>query len=111
MAEEEGYPDTDFEQYNPLAIRNNLSVVDYCRAFLALISGSAAGILGLTGLQGFIFYFGLSFILSVLLVYKTGKNWDRYYLSRWSMWGSGMLGELFTYLLVWTFMYGMIHVF
>lgn len=111
MAEEEAFQDTEFEKYNQLAIRNNINVIDYSRAFLAVISGSSAGVLGLTGLQGFIFYFILSFIMSLLLVYKTGKHWDRYFLSRWNIWTSGILGELFTYLLVWTFMYGMIHVF
>ena len=111
MADEEGFQDTEFEKYNPGAIRNNINIVDYSRAFLAVISGSAAGILGFTGLRGFIFYFVLSFVMSLLLVYKTGKNWDRYFLSRWNLWTSGILGELFTYLLVWTFMYGMIHVF
>eukprot|EP00794_Sanderia_malayensis_P010850 gene10850-12003_t len=111
MADEEGFQDTEFEKYNPLAIRSNINVVDYSRAFLAVISGSSAGILGLTGLQGFVFYLALSLLMSVLLVFKTGKHWDRFFLSRWSMWGAGIFGELFTYLLVWTFMYGMIHVF
>ena len=111
MADEEAFQDTEFEKYNPAAIRNNINVVDYSRAFLAVISGSSAGILGLTGLQGFIFYFALSILMSILLVYKTGQNWDRYFLSRWTIWSSGILGELFTYVLVWTFMYGMIHVF
>ena len=101
----------EFEAYNPFAIRNNASLVEYCRAFLAFVSGSAAGILGLTGLNGFVFYLIASAFMSILLGLKTQSKWDRYFLSKWHVWTSGVFGELFTYLLVWTFMYGMIHVF
>lgn len=111
MAESEEFAGLEFEAYNPFAIRNNAALVEYCRAFLAFVSGSAAGILGLTGLNGFAFYLIASIFMSVLLALKTQSKVDRYFLSKWHVWTSGVFGELFTYLLVWTFMYGMIHVF
>ena len=111
MAESEELAGLDVEAYSPFAMRNNLALVEYCRASLAFISGSAAGILGLTGLNGFIFYLVASLVMSILLGLKTQSKCDRYFLSRWHVWTNGVFGELFTYLLVWTFMYGMIHVF
>ena len=111
MAEAEDFADKDLEAYSPFAIRNNLALVDYCRTFLALVTGSAAGILGFTGLNGFIFYLVNSVAMSVLLGLKTRSKWDRYFLTQSHVWTNGVFGELFTYLLVWTFMYGMIHVF
>eukprot|EP00111_Clytia_hemisphaerica_P021168 TCONS_00062359-protein len=110
-AESEEIPGFEFEAYNPFAIRSNSALVEYCRAFLAFVSGSAAGILGLTGLNGFFFYMIASIFMSVLLGLKTQSQWDRYFLSKWHVWTNGIFGELFTYLLVWTFMYGIIHVF
>lgn len=47
--------------YNEAAVRNNFSVLEYSRTCQAAASGMAAGILGLTGLYGFVFYF--AFIL------------------------------------------------
>merc|ERR1712150_59751 len=111
MAEAEDFSGLDVEAYSPFAIRNNSGIVDYCRAFLAVISGSAAGILGLTGIYGFTFYFLLSLVMSILLALKTQSKGDRYFLSKWHVWTNGIFAELFTYTLVWTFMYGMVHVF
>lgn len=42
--------------YSELAIRNNASVVEYCRTSMAALSGGTAGLLGLTGFYGFGFY-------------------------------------------------------
>ena len=77
-AESEDLSGFEFEAYNPFAIRNNAGLVEYCRAFLAFVSGSAAGILGLTGLNGFIFYVLASLFMSLLLGLKTQSQWDRY---------------------------------
>ncbi|XP_057302595.1 ER membrane protein complex subunit 6-like [Hydractinia symbiolongicarpus] len=111
MGDAEEFAGLDIEAYSPYAIRNNLALVEYCRAFLALMSGSAAGILGLTGLYGFAFYGIVSLAMSILLALKTQSKYDRYFLTKMHVWTNGVFGELFTYLLVWTFMYGMIHVF
>jgi len=111
MSDAEDFAGKDLEAYSPFAIRNNMALVEYCRAFLALISGAAAGILGLTGLYGFAFYALNSLVMSILLGVKTQSKWDRYFLTKSHVWTNGVFGELFTYLLVWTFMYGMIHVF
>ena len=69
------------------AVRGNAAILDYCRTSVSALSGATAGILGLTGLHGFIFYFLASVLLSVLI------------------------GGLFTYVLFWTFLYGMVHVY
>jgi hypothetical protein len=42
--------------YSELAVRNNASVVEYCRTSMAALSGGTAGLLGLTGFYGFGFY-------------------------------------------------------
>jgi len=51
--------------YSEASIRNNAAILDYCRTSMSALSGSTAGILGLTGLYGFAFYFITAFILSV----------------------------------------------
>ena len=48
------------------AVRGNAAVLDYCRTSVSALSGATAGILGLTGLYGFIFYLLASILLSLL---------------------------------------------
>ncbi|XP_063299605.1 ER membrane protein complex subunit 6 [Pelobates fuscus] len=94
-----------------VAVRGNAAVLDYCRTSVSALSGATAGILGLTGLYGFIFYFLASFLLSLLLVLKSGRRWSKYFKSRRPFFAGGLIGGLFTYVLFWTFLYGMVHVY
>ncbi|XP_078533647.1 ER membrane protein complex subunit 6-like [Lissotriton helveticus] len=98
------------------AVRGNSAVLDYCRTSVSALSGATAGILGLTGLYGFVFYFLASFLphwflLSLLLVLKSGRRWKKYFKSRRPLFTGGLVGGLFTYVLFWTFLYGMVHVY
>ncbi|XP_064609393.1 ER membrane protein complex subunit 6-like [Liolophura sinensis] len=98
-------------RYNEPAIRQNAAVLEYCRTSMCGLSGATAGILGLTGLYGFFFYFISSFVLSLMLLLKTGSQWNRYFSSRRMLFLNGLMGGLFTYILFWTFLYGMVHVY
>lgn len=75
------------------------------------LAGCTAGILGLTGLLGFVFYLIALLGFYLLLNVKTGKNSEKYFISRTSLLTNGFLGGLCTYTLFWTFLYGMIHVY
>lgn len=94
-----------------VAVRGNAAVLDYCRTSVSALSGATAGILGLTGLYGFIFYFLSSFLLSLLLILKAGRRWNKCFKSRRPLFTGGLVGGLFTYVLFWTFLYGMVHVY
>ncbi|XP_023951570.1 ER membrane protein complex subunit 6 [Bicyclus anynana] len=97
--------------YSDVALRNNAAVVEYCRTSMAALSGSTAGILGLTGLYGFAFYVFAVVILWMMFMIKAGPTWHKYYISRQSLLTNGFFGALFTYVLFWTFIYGMVHVY
>lgn len=94
-----------------VAVRGNAAVLDYCRTSVSALSGATAGILGLTGLYGFIFYFLSAFLLSLLLILKAGRRWNKFFKSRRLLFTGGLVGGLFTYVLFWTFLYGMVHVY
>lgn len=57
-----------------MSLRQNASVLEYCRTSMSALSGCAAGILGLTGLQGFLFYFITAFLLSVSIYFQILGN-------------------------------------
>lgn len=97
---------------NESAIRYNDYLLDYCQTAVSATSGSAAGILGLTGLNGFVFYFICSFILSVSILFYLGQNnTKKFFLSKKTIFTSTLWSGIQTYLLFWTFLYGMVHVY
>ncbi|XP_012277637.1 ER membrane protein complex subunit 6 [Orussus abietinus] len=97
--------------YSEAAVRNNAAVVEYCRISMAALSGSTAGLLGLTGLYGFGFYIFAVIGLWTMLLLKAGGHWRKFFISRRSLLTNGFFGGLFTYVLFWTFLYGMVHVY
>uniref|UniRef100_A0A1B6DAU0 ER membrane protein complex subunit 6 n=1 Tax=Clastoptera arizonana TaxID=38151 RepID=A0A1B6DAU0_9HEMI len=97
--------------YSEPAVRNNSTVVEYCRTSMAALSGGTAGLLGLTGFYGFGFYVFAVLGLWVLLLLKAGSQWQKYFINRRILLSNGFFGGLFTYVLFWTFIYGMVHVY
>lgn len=113
----------DLITYSPAAAQHNLALINYCRISIAALSGCTVGILGLTGkiiintlmqsagIMGFMFYFLAHGFLSLLLLQKAGKSWNKYFIQRSCLTYGGVFGELTTYILFWTFIYGMVHVY
>ncbi|XP_051157079.1 ER membrane protein complex subunit 6-like isoform X2 [Leptopilina boulardi] len=101
----------DVIAYSEMAVRNNAAVVEYCRISMAALSGGIAGLLGLTSLYGFGFYIFAVIGLWAMLLMKAGGQWKKYFISRRALLTNGFFGGLFTYVLFWTFLYGMVHVY
>lgn len=79
--------------------------------FAFVQTATSAGIMGLTGIIGFLFYLVSVLGLWFLLLMKAGSNWKKYFINRQSLLTNGLLGALCTYVLFWTFLYGMVHVY
>jgi len=92
------------------AMRNNFAILEYSRTFQSAVAGCAAGIIGLTSLYGFVFYFVVALAQSFMWFLKAGARWDEFFVQRSAMM-HGFFGGLFTYVLFWTFLYGMVHVY
>jgi hypothetical protein len=103
---------TDESRYVMAYVAQNQRTITYCRSCFSAISGSAAGILGLTGLTGFYFYAITAAIMSGLLwSIKTGGQPLRYFRSTSEVVWDGVVGGLFSYVLFWTLLYGIVHVY
>ncbi|KAJ3063574.1 hypothetical protein HDU98_000604 [Podochytrium sp. JEL0797] len=104
-------------KYNPVspaAMQKNNHIILYARSTLALSCGAAAGILGLTGTTGFLFFFAASLVMSLALVAKTGMSPDRYFPLNNGLLHlatSDVLNSLSSYLLFWTLFTGLVHLF
>ncbi|CAG8452423.1 9715_t:CDS:2 [Rhizophagus irregularis] len=103
-------PQNQASLYVPENIVHNVKTITFIRSSMSAITGSAAGILGLTGYSGFIFY-TLTAILTSFLIWsiKTNANPGVYFRNGSDVWTEGVFGGLFSYVLFWTLLYGIVH--
>ncbi|ELR17488.1 transmembrane protein 93, putative [Acanthamoeba castellanii str. Neff] len=99
------------ELHNPEAIAHNNRAIFFCRIIVASVAGSAAGILGVTGLGGFIFYAAASALVSLLVLHRTGYNTSKYFTSPSALWTEAVGQGLLSYVLFWTLFYGFAYIF
>ncbi|CAG8686407.1 1640_t:CDS:1, partial [Ambispora gerdemannii] len=91
-------------------IAHNIKTITFIRSSLSAITGSAAGVLGLTGYSGFLFYAATSLFMSVLIwTVKTKAKPALYFKSGSDVWTEGVFGGMFSYVLFWTLLYGIVH--
>ena len=92
----------EVKAFSQTSISNNQAVVEYCRTSMAALSGGAAGILGLSTLYGFAFYAVSVVVLWLMILWKAGGSWKKYFGSRQALLTNGFFGQMFTYVLFWT---------
>ncbi|KNE59219.1 hypothetical protein AMAG_03537 [Allomyces macrogynus ATCC 38327] len=100
--------------FSDAALMHNTQVLTFCRSAFAIVAGITAGILGLTGWAGFGFFVVATLVLSALLtVVKVGTRSARYFKAPMQeIWVSGVTsGGVFTYILFWTMVNGMIRIY
>ena len=97
--------------YNEVAIRFNENTLEQCRTSVSALSGCVAGILGLTSYKGFLFYAFSIFFLSFLIYLYIRNDHRTYFTSLNHIFIYGVFNGLLTYVLFWTFLYGMVHVY
>jgi hypothetical protein len=99
------------EMFSEPALRYNDYLLEYCQTSMSALSGCAAGIIGLTGLYGFLFYFLCALSLSILILVYLGPNFKKYFISKQNIVTGTLWSGIQTYLLFWTFLFGMVHVY
>ncbi|GAV71682.1 Rab5ip domain-containing protein [Cephalotus follicularis] len=92
-------------------LQSNMKVIYYSRTFLSIIGGVIAGILGFTGLTGFVFYFLVMAFASVGLIAKAKCSIHLYFDSWNRVVLDGFVGGLMSFVLFWTFAYDIVHIF
>ncbi|KAG2236980.1 hypothetical protein INT48_002049 [Thamnidium elegans] len=98
-------PNQDAHLYVQSHVMHNARQLQYIRSCFAAIAGSAAGILGLTNLSGFLFYALSWTILSTLLIARTSRL-NKYFIQGYKdILFDGALGGLLSYILFHTLLY------
>ncbi|KAF9110526.1 ER membrane complex subunit 6 [Mortierella sp. AM989] len=98
--------------YVDMFIAKNSQTVTFMRSSFSAILGLAAGILGLTNWSGFIFYFiGSAFLSLLIFAFKAKASPSLYFRQSFDVFYEGIFGGLLSYILFWTLLYGMTHVY
>ena len=97
--------------YSEIAVRFNENSLEQCRTSVSALSGCVAGILGLTSYKGFIFYAFSMLFLSFLIYLCIRNEHKKFFTSLNHVFINGFFNGLLTYVLFWTFLYGMVHVY
>ncbi|KAF5452221.1 hypothetical protein F2P56_027247 [Juglans regia] len=101
----------DIPTFNAENLQSNMKTIYYSRTFLSIIGGVIAGILGFTGLTGFILYFLIMAITSAGLIAKSGFSIHSYFDSWNRVVLDGFFSGLMSFVLFWTFAYDIVHIF
>lgn len=97
--------------YSDVAVRFNENSLEQCRTSVSALSGCVAGIIGLTSYKGFLFYAFSMLLLSVLIFAFIRREHRKFFTSLNHVFVNGFFNGLLTYVLFWTFLYGMVHVY
>ncbi|KAF7806793.1 ER membrane protein complex subunit 6 [Senna tora] len=84
----------DLPTFNAENLQSNMKTIYYSRTFMSIIGGVVAGILGFTGLKGFVFYFLLMAFTSLGLIAKAKFSIQSYFDSWNRVLIDGFLGGL-----------------
>ncbi|CAL5218559.1 g250 [Coccomyxa viridis] len=101
------------DMYVQKNIQHNAGVVNFIGVFGSLVAGLIAGIWGVTGWGGFLYYLAMQIVVATLLYMKTGGQVDSFFVSRSSVFFGEVLNStlLLTFILFWTLSHNYIHLF
>ncbi|GAA5842254.1 hypothetical protein JCM11251_006759 [Rhodosporidiobolus azoricus] len=95
----------------PNLAHNNKSLY-YVKSTTALVAGATAGLLGLTNLRGFAFFLFTSLAVGLAFTAANcaGKP-GRFFAKASEPVLAGTIGNLFSYVLAWTFFYSIVYIY
>ena len=76
-----------------------------------MVAGAVCGVLGVTGLMGFLFYFVSAAAGGALLMARTGGRPRSFFTSTSALFTHGFFQGLMSFVLGWTLMGNIVHVF
>ncbi|KAI9301613.1 hypothetical protein BJ944DRAFT_271226 [Cunninghamella echinulata] len=105
-------PENNAHQYVQSHVAHNNKQLQFIRSCFAAITGSAAGILGLTNWSGFLFYGIFWTILSILLIIMKSSSPSKHFVFGWKdIVVNGAINGLLSYILFHTLFYGLVHLY
>lgn len=108
-----GQSEDQQEVFDYYAQQSNLQKIEAVRSYMGIITGVCAGILGLTDMNGILFFVSVQFIVSLALFVKMGGDIQSYYkgIGKIGFALDGVQNCFMSYMLFWTLFYGLVYLF
>lgn len=98
---------------NPAAFMNNMKEVSNIRAYMTIILSCIIGIMGVSGYIGFVYYIITNILLSIIIIqFKFHSKLGNYIpMTFVSFIISGISDTFLSFVLFWTLLYGLVHLY
>ena len=92
-----------------MVTRNKKALMD-ARVLTTIFTGIAAGILGFDGPLGVIFYFGIDFVVSLLILMRFGFKAEPYFMDLNSIFSTGLVSNVMTFMVTWVLFHNLVYI-
>ena len=99
-----------YDAKNPGILATNLRAITGVRTLTTIFTGLAAGILGMNGLMGVLFYVAVDLIVALVLAIRFGFKADPYFLSMSQVMMTSFASNVMTFMVSWIFVYNIVYV-
>lgn len=93
------------------AVEHNQHVSLFIQIYVFIATGCACGILGVTGLNGLVFFIAVSTLVMFLISFKMDFQVQKYFPSTAGFLSNGIFQSSLTFVLFWTLLYNIVHVY
>eukprot|EP01071_Lankesteria_metandrocarpae_P005758 Lankesteria_metandrocarpae@DN4119_c0_g1_i1.p1 len=99
------------DNLNVISVTKNNHLVFVNRSFAAVFGGLAAGILGFTGVSGFLIYIIAMMISSLAILVEINFSPTEYFGGIKPVLTTGITSQVLSYVLCWTLAYDVVNIF
>ncbi|KAI8866363.1 transmembrane protein 93 [Ramicandelaber brevisporus] len=94
-------------------LQHNATVLSNIHTLSTAIAGAVAGILGLSGINGFVFFGAvwLVIVAAIVGVKTEGGKLNKFFMARTGVLTDNAFGALLSYVLFWTLFYALVHIY
>ena len=99
-----------YEAKNPVILASNLRSLVAVRTLTTIFTGLAAGVIGMNGLEGVLFYLMVDLFVGFVLAARFGFKAEPFFQSLYQVAMTGYAANVMTFMVSWIFVHNIVYV-
>ena len=99
-----------YEAKNPVILASNLRALVGVRTLTTIFTGLAAGVIGMNGLEGVLFYLLVDLFVGLVLAIRFGFKAAPFFQSLYQVVMTGYAANVMTFMVSWIFVHNIVYV-
>ena len=99
-----------YDVKNPAILMSNIRAITGVRTLTTIFTGLAAGIIGMNGIMGVIFYLAVDLFVALILAVRFGFKAEPYFLTMTQVMMTSFASNVMTFIVSWIFVYNIVYV-